>query len=65
MTDTDTRTDIHTDTHTGTQTHIHTDQTLKMRFSDSGDFKTCKSTKSPFRKFVPKTILSLLIGKRK
>ena len=41
-----------TDTHR--HTHIHTDQTLKMWFSDSGDLKTCKSIKISISKIWPK-----------
>ena len=55
----------HTDTQTHRHTDIHTDQTLKMWISDSGDHKGVSPSKSPFRKFDPKRILFLLIGKRK
>ena len=35
------------------QTHIHIDQTLKMRFSDSGDLITCKPFKISISKIWP------------
>ena len=40
--------------HTDTQICIHTDQTLKMLFSDTGDLKTCKSVKISISKIRPK-----------
>ena len=43
-------------------TDTHTDQTVKMRFLDSGFLKMCiNPSKSPFGKFDPKTILSQLL----
>ena len=54
-----------TDTHVDIQTHIQTDQRVKMWFSDSGDLKYVNPSKSSFWKLDPKTILSLIIGKRK
>ena len=66
-TDIHTETDRHTnkDEDTHTQTHIHTDQTQKSDFRIQGTSKCVNPSKSSFRKFDPKTILSLLIGKRK
>ena len=46
----------HTDTHT---------KSKKWDFQIQGASKRVNPSKSPFRKFDPKTILSLLIGKRK
>ena len=51
--------------HSDTLTHIHVDQTQKMVFSDSGNWKRVNPSKSPLRKFDPKTIPSLLISKKK
>ena len=39
-------------------TDAHTNQLLKMSFSDSGEVNV-NSTKSPIRKFDPKVILSI------
>ena len=48
------------------KTDTPTDQSLKILFSDQGPSKCVYPSKSPFRKFDPKTLLSLLyIGKRK
>ena len=46
-------------------THIQTDQRLKMIFGFREASKRVNPSKSPLRKFNPKTILSLPIGKRK
>ena len=56
-------TDTHTHTHTYTEREREkeTDQTLKLWYLDSRESKRV----NPFRKFDPKTILFLLIGKRK
>ena len=43
-----------TDIHIYRHTHRHTDQTLKMWFSASGDLKTCKSIKISTSKIWPK-----------
>ena len=46
-------------------TDTHTDEKLKCNFRIQGTSKRVNPSKSPFRKFDPKTILFLLIGKRK
>ena len=51
-----------TDTDTHTQTQINR---LKYDFRIQGSSKRVNASKSPFRKLDAKTILSLLIGKRK
>ena len=63
ITDTQTHTQTYTQTHI--QTHIRTDQSYKCDFRIQGPSKHVNPSKSPLRKFDPKTIVSLLIGKRK
>ena len=67
---TDTHTDTQTQTHTHTQTDTHTHTHTHRPFAKNVIFgfrrpKRENPSKPPFRKFDPKTILSLLIGKRK
>ena len=56
-----------TDTQTHTETHTHTHRLFakNMIFGFRGISKRVNSSKSPFQKLDPKTILFLLIGKRK
>ena len=51
-----------TDTHR--ETHAQTERE-KCDFRIQGTSKRVNPSKSPLRKFDPKTVLSLLIGKRK
>ena len=44
-------------TQTQAQSHIHTEQTLKMWFSDLGDIITCKSTKISISKIWTKAYI--------
>ena len=57
---TDTHTDTHRDTHTDTQTHRSNAKNVIFGFRGR-----VNPPKSPLRNFDQKTILSLLIGKRK
>ena len=52
---------------TDTQTHTHTHRPFAKNviFGFRRSSKRVNPSKSPFRKFDPKTILSILIGKRK
>ena len=57
-----------TDTQPHTQTHSHTYTQTKRKkwdFRTQGTSKRVNPSKSPLRKFDPKTLLSLLIVKRK
>ena len=56
-------TDTHTDTQT--QTHTHRPNYKNVFFGFRGASKSVKPSKSPLRKYDPKPIFSLVIGKRK
>ena len=60
-------TDIQTHTHIETHTHTHTHRPFAKNviFGFRGPQNHVNPSKSPFRKYDPKTILSLLISKRK
>ena len=55
-------TDTQTHTHTDTQTHTHTHRpnAKNVIFGFRKPLKSVNPSKSPFRKFYPKTVLSLL-----